>query len=253
MLRPNHPALTLDRLRQFLTKPEEAVRIEAVRTLCQRTLPGRFDVLAKLAEDRSASVPIRAEAIVGLADDAPRQRDRLLALARDEEPILRREALRGLRGIALTDHERSMLRTSAHGDASSLELIDSLGAGKATTPSQVGRNARPAVDLDAWLARLEGPADPAAGERVFFHSKGPGCFRCHQVDGRGGRAGPDLSTLAGGIDRRRLVESILAPSKEIAPQFVAWRWPEPTEPSSPASCSSSRPKARSSSPIQKAG
>ena len=77
-------------------------------------------------------------------------------------------------------------------------------------------------DLDAWLARLEGPADPAAGERVFFHSKGPGCYRCHQVDGRGGRAGPDLSTLAAGVDRRRLVESIVTPSKEIAPQFVAW-------------------------------
>ena len=76
--------------------------------------------------------------------------------------------------------------------------------------------------LDAWLARLEGPADPAAGERLFFHSKGPGCYRCHQVDGRGGRAGPDLSTLAAAINRSRLVESILTPSKEIAPQFVAW-------------------------------
>ena len=72
----------------------------------------------------------------------------------------------------------------------------------------------------AWSSR--GPADPAAGERVFFHPKGPGCFRCHQVNGRGGRAGPDLSTLAAGMDRRRLVESILTPSKEIAPQFVAW-------------------------------
>ena len=72
------------------------------------------------------------------------------------------------------------------------------------------------------LVFLEGPADPSAGERVFFHSKGPGCYRCHQVDGRGGRAGPDLSTLAAGMDRRRLVESILTPSKEIAPQFVTW-------------------------------
>jgi putative heme-binding domain-containing protein len=79
-----------------------------------------------------------------------------------------------------------------------------------------------AADLDAWLGLLEGPADPSAGERVFFHSKGPGCFRCHQVNGRGSRAGPDLSTLAAGINRRRLVESILTPSKEIAPQFVAW-------------------------------
>ena len=75
---------------------------------------------------------------------------------------------------------------------------------------------------DEWLARLEGPADPSAGERVFFHSKGPGCYRCHEVDGRGGHAGPDLTTLASTTDRRRLVESIVAPSREIAPQFVSW-------------------------------
>ncbi len=56
----------------------------------------------------------------------------------------------------------------------------------------------------------------------FSTHKGPGCYRCHQVNGRGGRAGPDLSTLAAGMDRRRLVESIVTPSKEIAPQFVAW-------------------------------
>ena len=80
----------------------------------------------------------------------------------------------------------------------------------------------PTVDLDAWLGLLEGPADPSAGERVFFHPKGPGCYRCHQVNGRGGRVGPDLSTLATGMNRRRLIESILTPSKEIAPQFVSW-------------------------------
>ncbi len=75
----------------------------------------------------------------------------------------------------------------------------------------------PGSDIDTLLAQLNGPADPAAGERVFFHTKGPGCYRCHQVQGRGSRAGPDLTTLPAGIDRRRLIESIVAPSKEIAP------------------------------------
>ena len=77
-------------------------------------------------------------------------------------------------------------------------------------------------DIDGWLAELSGAADAAAGERVFFHTKGPGCYRCHQVQGRGSRAGPDLTTLSAGIDRRRLIESIVAPSKEIAPQFIPY-------------------------------
>ena len=159
---------------------------------------------------------------MGLADDATRRRDRLVVLAMGKQPILRREALRSLRGISLTEAEYRALRESSRGDDASLELLDNLSSGVGTSSPTTGHGRSPATDLDSWLAQLEGPADPAAGERVFFHSKGPGCFRCHQVEGRGGRGGPDLSTLTAGIDRRRLVESILAPSKEIAPQFVAW-------------------------------
>ena len=88
--------------------------------------------------------------------------------------------------------------------------------------SQPEQTAILASDIDAWLAQLSGRADPAAGERVFFHARGPGCYRCHQVEGRGSRAGPDLTTLSAGVDRRRLLESIVAPSKEIAPQFVPY-------------------------------
>jgi putative heme-binding domain-containing protein len=145
-----------------------------------------------------------------------------LTLATTGQPELRREALRDLRGIPLTDQELAALRASSRDDVASLELVDSLTSAEGAVVSTTGRGRPPAGDLDAWLGLLEGPADPAAGERVFFHSKGPGCFHCHQVDGRGARAGPDLSTLAAGMDRRRLVESILTPSKEIAPQFVAW-------------------------------
>lgn len=222
MLRPDHPALTLDRLQQFLTRPEEAVRIEAVRTLSQSGLPGRFDILAKLAEDAGANVSLRAEAIDGLAADSTRQRERLLALAGSAEPVIRREAIRGLLGSTLTEQARAALRESIRGNESSLELLD-LMEGNATRHGSA-RNRIPALatNTDDWLVRLNGAADAAAGERLFFHTKGPGCVRCHQVNGRGGRAGPDLTTLAAGIDRRRLVESIVAPSKEIAPQFVAW-------------------------------
>jgi putative heme-binding domain-containing protein len=220
MLRPDHSTLTLPLLQRFLALPDEPTRIEAARSLSNSPLAGRFDVLARLAEDGTAPVPLRAEAIAGLADDAARRRDELLALTASGDPVLRREALRSLRGVVLTERELSSVRVSSLGDEAALQLVDRLGAGKQPT-SPVDPDAGPA-GVEAWLARLEGPAEPSAGQRVFFHSKGPGCFRCHQVDGRGGRAGPELSTLASATDRRRLVESIVAPSKEIAPQFVAW-------------------------------
>ncbi len=40
--------------------------------------------------------------------------------------------------------------------------------------------------------------------------------------GRGGRIGPDLTTTTRTLTRERLVDSILRPSKEIAPMFVPW-------------------------------
>src|SRR5262249_26038494 len=80
----------------------------------------------------------------------------------------------------------------------------------------------PATDTDAWLKRLDGPADPEAGRRIFEHPKLAGCYRCHRVDGRGVDVGPDLS-LIGRTDRRWIVESILQPSAAVAPHYLSWK------------------------------
>ncbi len=68
-----------------------------------------------------------------------------------------------------------------------------------------------------------GTGDAAAGERIFYQPRGPGCFKCHTVDNRGGNVGPDLSFIARSTSRNKLIESILEPSKEIAPSFTAWK------------------------------
>jgi putative heme-binding domain-containing protein len=211
---------------RLLASPDESIRLEAVRTLGAGPLQPRFAMLGRIADDPRASMALRAWAIAGLADDASAQRERLLALSGSGQPPLRREAIRSLRGVSLTGAERTSLTDASRSDEESLALLKSLQSYTSRTPGQAGSpvdaSLPPRTDVAAWLTRLEGPADAAAGERVFFHSKGPGCYRCHQVDGRGGRVGPDLSRLATGMDRRRLVQSILEPSLEIAPQFVAW-------------------------------
>jgi putative heme-binding domain-containing protein len=79
------------------------------------------------------------------------------------------------------------------------------------------------TSLAGWQRYLAKGGDPAAGERVFFHPGGPGCARCHRIDDNGAMVGPDLSTIGSAMNRARLVESILQPSKEIAPRYVAWR------------------------------
>jgi putative membrane-bound dehydrogenase-like protein len=230
LIRPDHPAITLEMIQRFLDSADESLRLEAVRTLSAGTIEGRFEVLDTIAADPEAPEPLRLEAIVGLAYAAEARRDRLLELARSDRPAVRREAIRGLRRTSLTPSEWSLVLAASGEDPESLALLKMVPAPAPVTESpsprladrDQGRSLPPSTDLDSWLARLEGAADPSAGQRVFFHPLGPGCFRCHQVDGRGGRAGPDLTNVMAGMDRPRLLQSILQPNLEIAPQFTAW-------------------------------
>ena len=216
-LRPDHPDLTLGRLARLLDSNDPALAIEATRSLREGPLRGRIPLLMDLAARRSVDAMLRAEAIVGLSGDDPLQRDRLVEIATDSDaaPSLRREAIRSLQGSALSKDQRARITERNRSDAASGALVERvLGSGPAT--------ARGAQDLDGWLKDLAGPGDAAEGERIFYHPKGPACYRCHAVDGRGGTIGPDLSTTSKTLTRPRLIESILRPTKEVAPQFVPW-------------------------------
>jgi len=60
--------------------------------------------------------------------------------------------------------------------------------------------------------------DPEAGRRVFEES---GCFQCHQVGGKGGVVGPELSSIALRSSSEKIRESVLAPEAEIAEGYPA--------------------------------
>ncbi|HET6325377.1 MAG TPA: c-type cytochrome, partial [Planctomycetaceae bacterium] len=76
--------------------------------------------------------------------------------------------------------------------------------------------------VDEWIHLGADGGDPEAGRRLFNFPNSVACYRCHTVQGRGGKIGPDLSNIARSSDRTKLAESILRPAKEIAPQFVTW-------------------------------
>jgi cytochrome c oxidase cbb3-type subunit 3 len=55
--------------------------------------------------------------------------------------------------------------------------------------------------------------DQARGETLFFGTAR--CSTCHIVNGRGGRLGPELSTVGSARSRAYLVESIRQPAKQL--------------------------------------
>ena len=66
---------------------------------------------------------------------------------------------------------------------------------------------------------LTRPGDPGRGRKVLEDVEKSLCLKCHRVGDRGERIGPELSGLGGRFARITIVESILEPSRSVAPGF----------------------------------
>ena len=141
----------------------------------------------------------------------------LFGLAGNANPEVADEALRAIRGSELTAEEDKRLRelagklAGAHKDLAERVLLRE-------PPKDLPKH----EDAAAWLKLAAGEGNPQAGERIFYAPRVGGCFRCHEFEGRGERVGPDLSTIGRSLSRERLVQSIVEPSREIAPQFTSY-------------------------------
>ncbi len=82
-------------------------------------------------------------------------------------------------------------------------------------PQKLGK----AITADEILS-LSGDAN--RGRLIFFKSSAAQCNACHRIQGFGGATGPDLSNIGKKYERKALLETILDPSKAIAPEYVPY-------------------------------
>jgi putative heme-binding domain-containing protein len=211
-----HPRLTVSLLAKLIALGDRDLKLEAVRALSEHPNPRRFPALLLITRDTAEDTAVRAQAIAGLAERSQEYRPDLFDFALGDDATFRDEALRALVGTEMAPAYRRLLEPLTQRDPATAALASRV-LGKPFVHD------RPALSaLDAWRARLEGPADAEAGRRIVFHPKLAACSRCHRIDGRGHDVGPDLSTI-GRIDRRRILESILQPSNDIGPSYQAWQ------------------------------
>ena len=89
-----------------------------------------------------------------------------------------------------------------------------------TTGQGVGMTAEEIWQVIAYIRSAEKKnstlptGDPAHGDKLFHGSAG--CFTCHMVQGKGGRLGPELTTIATARSYDALIESVRQPSKRLA-------------------------------------
>ncbi|HEY7309071.1 MAG TPA: PVC-type heme-binding CxxCH protein [Gemmataceae bacterium] len=72
--------------------------------------------------------------------------------------------------------------------------------------------------LSAYRDALVG-GDAESGGRIFHAKAEVSCLRCHKIKGVGGEVGPDLTGIGARQKRDYLLESIVAPNKQIAKGF----------------------------------
>lgn len=217
MLQASHPHISFEQLTPLLQSQSHALELEAVRYLGSDTDAARFPLLATVAVDAKVNSQIRAEAVLALSDDAAEQSGLLMQLAGSDDAAIRGEALRSLRAISpkLSNAQKEQLGTIAARYPADAPLVDRLVGKSSPRP--------PETDIAAWQKVLEAaPGDAVAGERIFFHPSGPACYRCHMIEGRGRSIGPDLTMIGHSRSPQHILESILDPSREIAPLYTLW-------------------------------
>jgi putative heme-binding domain-containing protein len=75
------------------------------------------------------------------------------------------------------------------------------------------------IDADALLAVA---GVPDRGRVLFHESTVLQCRNCHRVGAQGGELGPPLDAIGRKLDRRKLLESVLYPSREIDRAYANW-------------------------------
>jgi putative membrane-bound dehydrogenase-like protein len=210
-------------LLQLARKSAPTVQLEAVRRLATSTRPESVETLRSVARDSQQPPTARAEALMTLSS---RANESLLPLLDDPVPAVRLEAARALRGAVKQPTVRAALvkkLQTVRADAASAKLVNQL---EFVLGSESGRP----DSVEGWQKLLASGGDVDAGRRVFFSSNSA-CNTCHVAEGRGGVLGngfstmpfgPDLSVVGRTANRQQIIESIVAPSRNVAPEMQGW-------------------------------
>ncbi len=211
-------------------KQDGSTRAEALKLLLAGSPANATEILGEMAKSNNDQLATSALKLASERDPAANVSALKGALA--SKSVSRRQTAWKITTKLPAEHAVPLIRdglvklTSGKGDqASSLELINAAQvrqepAIKAALKSY--RESIPKENITAlWAPSLSG-GDPKKGFKIFQSHGAAQCMRCHRHEpghSEGGEAGPNLMGVALRHDAKGLLESLIAPSAEIASGF----------------------------------
>jgi len=178
------------------------------------TVAGVFVIGFSIPIWSQVASPARGEAVRNPLTGDPKAVTQGAVLFRQECVFCHGVSARGgMRGPDLTTGSWS------HG-GSDAELAATISAGVPGTAMPPNKLTEEEIwQIIAYLRTLQQPVMPPTGdarrgETLFFGATR--CSSCHMVNGRGGRVGPELSTVGSGRSRAYIIESIREPGRRLS-------------------------------------
>ena len=178
---------------------DRSVRLAMLQRMAREKIPIRSETLTRWL--RSEKDPASVAAILSVLKGAPREtvRDAVDAVAHENAHSISNR----LAALEILSHEPS-------------ESSKERPAGTDT-----GRKSKSAPERHARLTQLAlaGGGNPVRGREVYLNAEKSGCMKCHRLGEQGQSLGPDLTGAGRRFSRIHIIESILEPSRAIAPAF----------------------------------
>ena len=117
------------------------------------------------------------------------------------------------------------VKKHTHSDADMFQVISNGIPGTAMPANGTNGQGVGMTDEEIWQIiayirsqEVKAPATPlgnvSRGKNLFYGDAN--CSLCHTVEGKGGRLGPDLTTVGGSRTREAMIESVRDPSRRLA-------------------------------------
>lgn len=182
-----------------LSDPDPEVRLATLQRMQREKIPIRSETLTRWLRDEKDSA--RVAAILSGLKGAPPEtvRDAVDAVARERAHSISNR-LAALELLGREPHEFSKGRSSETDTSSS-------------NKSALERHVRL-----SQLALADG-GNSSRGREIYLKAGKAGCVQCHRLGDQGGVIGPDLTGAGRRFSKIHIIESILEPSRAIAPAF----------------------------------